>query len=177
MGRLYRRAIRRRIRGLFVSNTRPIPEVQGNDVDNWAFDHAYDLSAAQEYRGPIVLAGVATWYGPGFYGEPLACDRGQGLRYEPSGVLWAAIDHAYMQHWQCGDRLRIDFNAGQAITVTLLDTGAFRQYYVEQWGADQPIVVDVSEYAWPFDLSVLSAPAQVTNLTHRERIRGGSNGP
>jgi hypothetical protein len=77
-----------------------------------------------------------------------------------------------MQYWQCGDLLRIDFEAGPAITVTLLDTGAFRQYYVEDFGPDRPIVADVSSYAWPFDLSILSAPAQVINLTHRERIRG-----
>lgn len=75
-----------------------------------------------------------------------------------------------MQYWLCGDQLRIDFEAGQVITITLLDTGAFRQYYIEDFGPNRPIIVDVSEYAWPFGLSILSAPASMINLTYLERI-------
>ena len=67
--------------------------------------------------------------------------------------------------WECGDTLRISFSSGPVITVSLLDTGRFAAYYVEDYGPGLPIVVDISEYAWPFDLSVLSAPAMVINVT------------
>lgn len=87
----------------------------------------------------------------------------QGLVYEPGNTPWAAIDETV--DWECGDTLRITFSSGPVITVTLLDRGRFAAYYVEDYGPDLPIIVDVSEYAWPFALSVLSAPASVVNVT------------
>lgn len=102
----------------------------------------------------ITLIGIATWYGPGFRGQPLAC----GGTFGP-GTPIAAVDPSYLERgWQCGDLLI----AWDEVELVLMDTGPLSNYYIEQW-PDKPIVLDVAEHAWPFP--DLSRPVTVTNVS------------
>lgn len=105
------------------------------------------------------LVGVATWYGPGYYYQPLYC----GGFYEPGTPPWAAVDVGMFQEgWECGDELQITFEDGTELTLRLMDTGPLSNYYIEDFGPDTPIVIDIPEPFWAFPGSY-AAPVRVVN--------------
>lgn len=59
----------------------------------------------------------------------------------------------------CGAPVRLEFEDGRVVQARALDAGRLRGYYVEQWGAERPIVVDVPQHLAPF--RGLSAPVRV----------------
>lgn len=67
-------------------------------------------AGAVEYRDPV----LASWYGPGLYGNPLAC----GGRLYPGTV---GVAHRYMR---CGQRLRIVYR-GRVLRTRVIDRGPF----------------------------------------------------
>ena len=66
---------------------------------------------------PLVLDGVvvASWYGPGFYGNPTAC--GQTFSEDIVGVAHRTL--------ACGTRIRITSPSGMTVTVPVIDRGPF----------------------------------------------------
>lgn len=115
----------------------------------------------------IVLIGVATWYGPGFFGEQLACN-GSGwttreLYYDHMAPPWAAIDPYYIaKGWRCGDTLGVSID-GKLRILRFLDTGPLRRYYIDEVGPGVEIIVDVPLYYWPLPAAVRWAHATVVN--------------
>jgi rare lipoprotein A (peptidoglycan hydrolase) len=73
--------------------------------------------ATQPPPEPLVLDGIviASWYGPGFYGNLTAC--GQTYTPEILGVAHRTLP--------CGTRIRLLSPAGETITVPVIDRGPF----------------------------------------------------
>ena len=111
------------------------------------------------------LSGVATWYGPGFYDQPLYCDRSGELHFAEHVQTFVAIDRRTMirMGWSCFDTVMIDFYEHDTqIHAAILDSGPLDDYYVVQPDASYiQIVVDVSEYAWPISLDIQSAKVKI----------------
>ncbi len=63
---------------------------------------------------PIHTTGIATWFGPGFYGKQTAC--GQTLTPSVIGVANRTLP--------CGTLVQVRYN-GQALTVPVLDRGPY----------------------------------------------------
>jgi len=73
---------------------------------------------------------------------------------------WVALNvSGYGTDWECGDWVLVLFDSGESLLARAMDAGPFDGYYVEQWGADRPIVVDVPLHLFP-DPGI-SAPAKV----------------
>lgn len=109
----------------------------------------------------ILHSGVATYYAEEqFGGGPLYCDQfvtDRRLVYDRNLTEdWAAFDVSwYGKYVDCGDLVLLVFE-GETLTVRAWDAGRFSRYYVEDWGPDKPILVDLPEYlrldgqmSWP----------------------------
>ena len=119
-----------------------------------------------------LLVGIFTWYGPGFYDQPLACDTCYTEYAFNQGMPpFIAVDPSlFATGWQCGDLVKITFDDGQQLDAYILDTGPLSRYYIEDHGPDVPIIADISEYAWPYDLGIRSATGQMQNVSLEQRI-------
>lgn len=75
-----------------------------------------ELNASASVSKPLRVyeSELATWYGPGFYGNSTAC--GQRLGYETLGVAHRTLP--------CGTRVSV-FYRGRSITVTVIDRGPY----------------------------------------------------
>ena len=109
----------------------------------------------------LILLGVATWYAGPYVGGPLYC----GGTYALSEAAWVAVDVTEYESGriQCGDILTV-WIGGKMLQARAMDAGPLYRYYVEQWGKDTPIVVDVPRHLWPAG-AALSARVQVINTT------------
>jgi rare lipoprotein A len=65
-------------------------------------------------KGKIHSSGIATWFGPGFYGNTTAC--GQTLTPEVVGVANRTL--------ACGTLVRVGYK-GQTLTLPVLDRGPY----------------------------------------------------
>lgn len=127
-----------------------------------------------------VIVGVATWYGPGFVGEPLYCDSrpavgGAGLRYGSEVEHpWIAADVSlYGRGWQCGDVVWLEFETVGKVEYRLLDAGPLNRYCVvnqPEEGECGTIVADVSGLYWPLSKHTLSAPVRMVNVSLLHRV-------
>jgi hypothetical protein len=118
------------------------------------------------------MVGVATVY-TGPVGAPLYCDRWDTeWHYDAATGPWVAVDVGEYESGrvQCGDWLELVFTDGARLRARALDAGRLRGYYVEDWGADRPIVVDVPREWAPFE--GLSAPVQVEVPPYESRGAG-----
>ena len=109
----------------------------------------------------LLIVGVATVY-TGPVGNPLYCDRWDTeWMYDEAARPWVALDVSLYRSGlvACGSPVRLVFEDGRVLQARALDAGLFRGHYVEQWGADLPIVVDVPAHLAPF--AGWSAPVRV----------------
>lgn len=112
-----------------------------------------------------LVLGVATWYQGEFEGQPLYC----GGYYHQDTTPWVAMDPYYYEHgWECGDELVV-YIGGHKRRFTLLDAGPLSRYYIEDFGPDVPIIVDVPGLYWPLD-EARSARALVINTSLAKRL-------
>lgn len=117
-----------------------------------------------------VIVGVATVYAGSYVDGPLYCARpGHQMRYDLDALPWVAVDVREYESGRiwCGDELWLRFEDGTELQALALDAGPFEGYYVEEWGADRAIVVDVPAHLAPFP--GLSAP--VTMVNHSAVVR------
>jgi hypothetical protein len=123
----------------------------------------------------VVLTGTATIYAEPYVGQPLYCDRGEGLIYGPESPPWVAVDVGEYESGRvrCWDLLYIRFANGETLLAYALDAGYLASHYVEQWGT-QPIVLDVPAPLAPFP--GLSIPATALNLSTLRREYVSSRG-
>lgn len=121
----------------------------------------------------LILLGVATWYAGPYVGGPLYC----GGTYAEDTAPWVAVDVSEYQSGriQCGDLLTV-WIGGKMLQAWAMDAGYLYRYYVEQWGKETPIVVDVPRHLWPAG-AALSARVQVINTTQAIREIEGRVGP
>lgn len=115
-----------------------------------------------------LLVGAATWYPYDVYGEaPLYCDRDGTLFYVREATTpWVALsDEMYLAGWECGDWVRLQFEGGRSLRAQALDAGPLDHYQAD----GRPIVADVPEPFWPYDLKRLSAPVVVLNVSLANR--------
>lgn len=118
----------------------------------------------------IFLVGVATWYGPGFYGQPLYC----GGFYQVGTPPWAAVDPGVFQEgWECGDELLVRYEDGTDLILRLSDAGPLSNFYIEDFGPDTPIVLDIPKPFWAPPVSIWSAPVRVVNVTRLQEALEG----
>lgn len=75
-------------------------------------EHNHKGRAGRAIR--VYQPGLATWYGPGFYGNTTAC--GQRLGYETLGVAHRSLP--------CGTKVNILYG-GRTITVPVIDRGPY----------------------------------------------------
>lgn len=134
----------------------------------------YTLRCYADLLCRLAIGGAATWYGPGFYDQPTCC----GPLMQDYPVAYAAVDPIMFEYgWRCGDDLLVTYVDGTQEVVKLYDTGYLNSHYIEDYGPDYRIVLDIAEFDWPFDLSVRSSLARVENLSlrarllHRKRVR------
>lgn len=119
-----------------------------------------------------ILFGIATVYGGAvddgrFNGEPLFCDRGDGLYFAPETPPWVALDVLLYQGWaECGDEILL-YVDGRGYRFKAFDAGPLHRYYVEEH-KDLPILVDVPAPLSPFD--GLSSPVTVINVSTLREI-------
>ena len=113
-------------------------------------------------RTVFLLIGLASWYGETHVGNPLYCDRGDGLIYSEGLPPWVAVDvNLYRSgRVQCGDRLLLSFADGKRLVARALDAG-----YLAEYG----IVADVPMHLAPFDLARGVVPVRVMNASARMR--------
>jgi len=85
----------------------------------------------------IKASGIATWFGPGFYGQTTAC--GQTLTPEVVGVANRRLP--------CGTLVRVGYK-GHALTVPVLDRGPFGHAGAD-WDltAGAAVAIDMSDVA------------------------------
>lgn len=116
------------------------------------------------------LIGVITTYAGKYVGEPLYCDRGNGLTYRDD-IAFIALDVREYQSGriECGDRLRVTVN-GVSFWARAFDAGPFEQYRVTQFG-DAPIVGDVPSHLWAHDPDI-SGRGAIFNESRFNRLSG-----
>ena len=78
--------------------------------------HARARSSAQssKVKSKVASSGIATWFGPGFYGQKTAC--GQTLTPAVVGVANRTLP--------CGTLVKVDYH-GQTLVVPVLDRGPY----------------------------------------------------
>jgi len=76
-----------------------------------------DIGGAQAVVGRVAVlrSALASWYGPGFYGRPVACGGGP-LRVDQIGVAHRTLP--------CGTRLTLRYR-GRTVQATVIDRGPF----------------------------------------------------
>ncbi len=138
----------------------------------------------------LILSGAATAYGPGYYGQPLYCDRGasntlqlgqgNGLILGEVDTPFVALDVSEYQSGRvrCGDMMRLTFADGQVLEAQALDAGNLYRYRIDELRAY--IIVDVPFQFAPFskrsgdpkspEWTGLSAPATIRNLSAFRRL-------
>ncbi|MEA2200914.1 MAG: rare lipoprotein [Solirubrobacteraceae bacterium] len=93
---------------------------------------AAPASKPRASRSRIHTTGIATWFGPGFYGKKTAC--GQTLTPSVIGVANRTLP--------CGTLVKVSYN-GHAVTVPVLDRGPYS--HIADWdltaGAAQALEV------------------------------------
>lgn len=114
--------------------------------------------------------GIATYYTYEEYGGgPLYAHR--TLHYDYSHDLpWCAVNvEAYLSGAVLpGDKLVVEFLEYDVVLyLEAWDAGPFTGYYIEDFGPDMPIIVDIPEHLWPLD--VMSARVRVTNISAVQR--------
>lgn len=104
----------------------------------------------------VVLVGVATAYAGPYVGQERFC----GGLYELDADPWVALNvSGHGDYWECGKWVLVEFDTGETLYARAMDAGPFDGYYVEQWGKDRPIVMDVPLHLFP--VPGISAPAKV----------------
>lgn len=100
----------------------------------------------------LVLVGTATMYaGPAR--APLYCDGWDTeWHYDVGTEPWVALDVGLFESGlvPCGAPVTV-WGPGWSLRARALDAGRLAGHYVEEWGADRPIVVDVPEHLAPFE--------------------------
>lgn len=116
----------------------------------------------------LSLSGVATWYAPREYSGLLRC----GCEYGKHTPPWVALDDSvFALGWECGDLIRVSYSDGEVLEGLFLDTGFLHAHYVEDFGPERRIVVDVPKRFWHRDdMAVL---VRVENLSLRNRLLHG----
>lgn len=95
----------------------------------------------------IAMVGVATWYRPTDFSDPPVLYCGM---YAPDAPYVALNVEWYEEsRVSCGDIVRIEWQEGAVLNAVALDAGPFTGYYIETYGTDTPIIVDVPEQYWP----------------------------
>jgi rare lipoprotein A (peptidoglycan hydrolase) len=86
----------------------------------------------------IKPTGIATWFGPGFYGQTTAC--GQTLTPEVVGVANRTLP--------CGTLVRVGYN-GHALTLPVLDRGPYSHIGAD-WDltAGAAVALDMVDVGW-----------------------------
>jgi hypothetical protein len=116
----------------------------------------------------VIWTGVmATAYAGPFVGQPLYCDRGDGLIYDESTTPWVALDVSEYQSGraQCGDQILVRFEDGSQLQALALDAGPLYPHYIAHTG--RPIAVDIPAHL--FTQPGISAPATVINVSASQR--------
>jgi rare lipoprotein A len=104
----------------------------------WTVDASADTGGAPAdptpATSPVHTTGIATWFGPGFYGKQTAC--GQTLTPSVIGVANRTLP--------CGTLVKVSYE-GHSLTVPVLDRGPYS--HIADWdltaGAAQAL--DISE--------------------------------
>lgn len=110
---------------------------------------------------------VATFYTMAFAGQPLYCDRGNGLVYSTDTAPWVALSVDLYESGlaRCGDEILITGD-GWTTTWLALDAGPLNRYYIEDF-PHLPILVDIPQHLVQFQ--GMSAKVTVRNLTNERR--------
>jgi hypothetical protein len=118
----------------------------------------------------VTLIGVLTTYAGKYVGEPLYCDRGDGLTYRDD-IAFVALDVLEYEtgRAQCGDVVRVTIG-GVSFWAQALDAGPLHKYHVEQFGK-VPIVGDVPEHLWAHSPGI-SGRGKIFNLSAFNRMSG-----
>jgi hypothetical protein len=118
-------------------------------------------------KAALILAGIATWYAGPYIGGPLYC----GGYYTTDNMPWVAVDVSEYENSRirCGDTLMI-WLAGEMIRARAMDAGPLYKYYIEDFGPELPIVVDIPKHLWP--LETLSAKVTIINSSEAYRQLG-----
>ncbi len=82
-------------------------------VSAWA-DTGGAPAGAPPVKGKVHTTGIATWFGPGFYGKQTAC--GQTLTPSVIGLANRSLP--------CGTLIKVSYQ-GRALTVPVLDRGPY----------------------------------------------------
>lgn len=111
----------------------------------------------------LMLIGVATWYTPTDFSDPVVLYCG----YSEADTPWVAlsVDLYETGAVRCGDAVVVEFPHGEVVEAKALDAGPLYKYYIEDY-PDLPLLVDMPEVIWP--LPVLSSPVTVTIQTRKE---------
>ena len=119
----------------------------------------------------VLLVGVITTYAGKYIGQPLYCDRGNGMVYDDSRAFIALpVSEFESGRAVCGDNVRVTIN-DQSFWAKALDAGPLEKYRVTQFG-NLPIVCDVPRHMWAW-APAISAKGSVFNESAFNRACGG----
>jgi peptidoglycan lytic transglycosylase len=110
---------------------------QGSASSGGSTAPAVSPSQPTQAKAKIKLTGIATWFGPGFYGQTTAC--GQTLTPTVVGVANRTLP--------CGTLVRVGFQ-GHTLTLPVLDRGPYSHIGAD-WDltADAAAALDMSDVA------------------------------
>ncbi len=100
--------------GRFSTTFRPQETDRKRPLRAWFKGDGTSLGRKQSDSLRIYRSDLATWYGPGFYGNRTAC--GKTLGYNTLGVAHRTLP--------CGTKVAIMYG-GRTVTVTVIDRGPY----------------------------------------------------
>ena len=94
-----------------------------------------------------VEEGTATWYAGEWIGGPLYC----GGYYETSNGPWVALDSSWYElgKVKCNQKVWVFLEGAEPFEAVAMDAGHLERYYVEDFGPERRIIVDVPFHLWP----------------------------
>jgi len=100
----------------------------------------------------LIRLAAATWYRPTDYEGVTFCGQYTDDLIE-NQIQWVALDvDLYLSdEVSCWDEIVVEFQDGSRLYAYALDAGPFRDYYIEQYGPDVPIIVDIPDHLWDRD--------------------------
>lgn len=109
--------------------------------------HTTPIRSPHRDRGgtPSWTRDVATWYGPGFYGNTTAC----GHRYTQH-LRGVAVPSSGPRWLECGTRVTI-CRRGRCVRVRVIDTGAFRGH---QFDLSARTAMDLCSCTRPYTMTI-----------------------
>lgn len=114
----------------------------------------------------LTLSGMATWYEPTDFSDPMVFWCGEKAKDTPHVAL--PVTFYGQRVAKCGDPVTVEFPNGNIVRAVAWDAGPLYKYFIEDY-PDLPLLVDIPRAQWPLRYyHDLSSPVIVKIYAGRE---------